>query len=194
MLDLLVHASQCRSPQCQYPNCRKVKGLFRHGIQCKIRASGGCVLCKKMWYLLQIHSRACKESDCGVPRCRYFIYSIYCILLDYFKMLFLLPPWKTDLKFYFLFLQRSERTFEKVAAAIWFPAEGCSHGDDETACCWGCCEYQLAKCTERVLLAKDWRETSLHTPHIHTIWIHSQRWFNRSKWGWWISGMTWPNW
>ncbi|CAL9774334.1 unnamed protein product [Musa acuminata subsp. burmannicoides] len=70
MLDLLVHASQCRSPQCQYPNCRKVKGLFRHGIQCKIRASGGCVLCKKMWYLLQIHSRACKESDCGVPRCR----------------------------------------------------------------------------------------------------------------------------
>uniref|UniRef100_A0A2P2MUJ5 histone acetyltransferase n=1 Tax=Rhizophora mucronata TaxID=61149 RepID=A0A2P2MUJ5_RHIMU len=70
MLDLLVHASQCRSPHCQYPNCRKVKGLFRHGIQCKIRASGGCVLCKKMWYLLQLHARACKESECHVPRCR----------------------------------------------------------------------------------------------------------------------------
>ncbi|XP_050225725.1 histone acetyltransferase HAC1 [Mercurialis annua] len=70
MLDLLVHASQCRSPQCQYPNCRKVKGLFRHGIQCKTRASGGCVLCKKMWYLLQLHARACKESECHVPRCR----------------------------------------------------------------------------------------------------------------------------
>ncbi|CAD5186956.1 unnamed protein product [Musa acuminata subsp. malaccensis] len=70
MLDLLVHASQCRSPQCQYPNCRKVKGLFRHGIQCRTRASGGCVLCKKIWYLLQIHSRACKESECSVPRCR----------------------------------------------------------------------------------------------------------------------------
>ncbi|GAB2268624.1 hypothetical protein Dimus_003577 [Dionaea muscipula] len=70
MLDLLVHASQCRSPNCQYPNCRKVKGLFRHGIQCKVRASGGCVLCKKMWYLLQLHSRACKESECHVPRCR----------------------------------------------------------------------------------------------------------------------------
>ncbi|OWM69462.1 histone acetyltransferase HAC1-like isoform X2 [Punica granatum] len=70
MLDLLVHASQCRSAQCQYPNCRKVKGLFRHGIQCKIRASGGCVLCKKMWYLLQLHARACKESECHVPRCR----------------------------------------------------------------------------------------------------------------------------
>ncbi|KAK6142447.1 hypothetical protein DH2020_022795 [Rehmannia glutinosa] len=70
MLDLLVHASQCRSPHCQYPNCRKVKGLFRHGMLCKARASGGCVLCKKMWYLLQLHARACKESECNVPRCR----------------------------------------------------------------------------------------------------------------------------
>ncbi|XP_010063702.1 histone acetyltransferase HAC1 isoform X2 [Eucalyptus grandis] len=70
MLDLLVHASQCRSALCQYPNCRKVKGLFRHGIQCKTRASRGCVLCKKMWYLLQLHARACKEAVCHVPRCR----------------------------------------------------------------------------------------------------------------------------
>ncbi|KAL3007834.1 hypothetical protein AAZX31_07G000200 [Glycine max] len=70
MLDLLVHASQCRSAHCQYPNCRKVKGLFRHGMHCKTRASGGCVLCKKMWYLLQLHARACKESECHVPRCR----------------------------------------------------------------------------------------------------------------------------
>ncbi|KAL3615302.1 hypothetical protein CASFOL_040963 [Castilleja foliolosa] len=70
MLELLVHASQCRSANCQYPNCRKVKGLFRHGMLCKVRASGGCVLCKKMWYLLQLHARACKESECNVPRCR----------------------------------------------------------------------------------------------------------------------------
>ncbi|KAJ0968676.1 hypothetical protein J5N97_021553 [Dioscorea zingiberensis] len=70
MLDLLVHASQCRFPHCQYSNCRKVKGLFRHGIQCKTRVSGGCTLCKKMWYLLQLHARACKESECHVPRCK----------------------------------------------------------------------------------------------------------------------------
>ncbi|CAN6980265.1 unnamed protein product [Brassica rapa subsp. trilocularis] len=69
MLDLLVHAALCRAMYCQYPNCRKVKGLFRHGIRCTIRAAGGCVLCKKMWYLLQIHARACKESNCNVPRC-----------------------------------------------------------------------------------------------------------------------------
>ncbi|AQK61006.1 hypothetical protein Zm00014a_020282 [Zea mays] len=70
MLDLLVHASMCRSGSCQYPHCRKVKGLFRHGMQCKTRASGGCVLCKKMWYMLQLHARACKDSECKVPRCR----------------------------------------------------------------------------------------------------------------------------
>ncbi|KAG9136727.1 hypothetical protein Leryth_004498 [Lithospermum erythrorhizon] len=70
LLELLVHASQCRSPQCNYPNCIKVKLLFRHGFQCKVRASGGCPLCKKMWYLLQLHARACKESKCNVPRCR----------------------------------------------------------------------------------------------------------------------------
>ena len=70
MLDLLVHATLCRrATNCQYPNCRKVKALFRHGLGCQRRASGGCVLCKKMWYLLQIHARACKESNCAVPRC-----------------------------------------------------------------------------------------------------------------------------
>ncbi|KAK7274029.1 hypothetical protein RIF29_15099 [Crotalaria pallida] len=73
MLDLLMHASQCRSAHCQYPNCRKAKDLFRHRVHCKTRASGGRVLCKKMWYLLKLHARACKESQCHVPRCRYSI-------------------------------------------------------------------------------------------------------------------------
>jgi hypothetical protein len=76
MLDLLVHASMCRSGSCQYPHCRKVKGLFRHGMQCKTRASGGCVLCKKMWYMLQLHARACKDSECKVPRCR-FVHALH---------------------------------------------------------------------------------------------------------------------
>ncbi|KAG6550989.1 hypothetical protein Mapa_007604 [Marchantia paleacea] len=70
MLDLLVHASQCGVPSCAYPKCRSVKGLFRHGMMCKVRASGGCALCKRMWYLLQLHARACKESECRVPRCK----------------------------------------------------------------------------------------------------------------------------
>jgi E1A/CREB-binding protein len=70
MLELLVHASQCGVGTCQYPKCRSVKGLFRHGMNCRIRASGGCNMCKRMWYLLQLHARACKESECRVPRCK----------------------------------------------------------------------------------------------------------------------------
>lgn len=71
MLELLVHASQCGPMTvCQYPNCVRVKALFRHGIACRIRASGGCQLCKRMWYLLQLHARACKEAECRVPRCK----------------------------------------------------------------------------------------------------------------------------
>ncbi|KAF2307451.1 hypothetical protein GH714_028733 [Hevea brasiliensis] len=31
---------------------------------------GVCVLCKKMWYLLQLHAPSCKEPECHIPRCR----------------------------------------------------------------------------------------------------------------------------
>ncbi|XP_037455236.1 probable histone acetyltransferase HAC-like 1 [Triticum dicoccoides] len=70
MLDLLVHASTCRSSSCQFPNCLKVKELFLHGKQCKRRASGGCALRKKMWYMIQFHAQACRDSGCSMPRCR----------------------------------------------------------------------------------------------------------------------------
>ncbi|KAF3320843.1 putative histone acetyltransferase HAC-like 1 isoform X1 [Carex littledalei] len=70
MLELLGHASECRSPGCLYPNCRKIKGLFRHGVNCTVRIYKGCCLCKKIWYLLQLHARACKETVCNVPRCK----------------------------------------------------------------------------------------------------------------------------
>ncbi|XP_062229754.1 probable histone acetyltransferase HAC-like 1 [Phragmites australis] len=69
MLESLAHAVACRAPGCQYPNCRKLKALFHHGKKCQKRASGGCPLCKKMWGIIQFHARACKESQCNVPRC-----------------------------------------------------------------------------------------------------------------------------
>ncbi|CAA7396042.1 unnamed protein product [Spirodela intermedia] len=71
LLDLLVHASKCRTTHCTYPSCHNVKGLFHHGANCRIRMSGGCHSCKKMWYILHLHARACKEGpECRVPRCR----------------------------------------------------------------------------------------------------------------------------
>lgn len=69
-LDLLLHAAQCQLQHCQYQYCDKARGLFQHGRQCKVYSSGGCNLCKKLWYVLQLHARACKESECQLPRCR----------------------------------------------------------------------------------------------------------------------------
>ncbi|KQK17450.1 probable histone acetyltransferase HAC-like 1 isoform X1 [Brachypodium distachyon] len=70
MLDLLVHAHSCRAIPCLYPDCLRVKRLFKHAMICKIRAAKGCKVCQKMWSLLQLHARACKESKCSIPRCR----------------------------------------------------------------------------------------------------------------------------
>ncbi|XP_044405333.1 histone acetyltransferase HAC1 isoform X2 [Triticum aestivum] len=70
MLDLLVHASTCRSRSCQFPNCLKVKELFLHAKECKRRASGGCALRKKVWYMIRLHAQACRDSGCSMPRCR----------------------------------------------------------------------------------------------------------------------------
>ncbi|TVU21217.1 hypothetical protein EJB05_30842 [Eragrostis curvula] len=70
MLDLVVHVSKCRFGSCQYPDCQKFQGLFDHAMQCQTQASGGCAHCKKIWHMLDLHFRACKDSDCKVPRCR----------------------------------------------------------------------------------------------------------------------------
>lgn len=68
-LKALLHACQCRS-QCSYPDCILIKKLFYHAKECSARAAGGCDYCKKMWIILRLHARNCKESDCSVPRCR----------------------------------------------------------------------------------------------------------------------------
>ena len=68
-MTLLLHASTCRSPKCNSANCAKMKGLLKHGSQCKIKAQGGCNICKRIWALLQIHARQCKTDNCPVPNC-----------------------------------------------------------------------------------------------------------------------------
>ena len=66
---LLVHASSCRNAKCDNPNCAKVKQLFQHAMKCQTKAAGGCHLCRKIWTLLQVHSKGCVAHDCPVPRC-----------------------------------------------------------------------------------------------------------------------------
>jgi len=68
-MTLLQHAATCNSPKCPSANCTKMKGLLKHGAQCKVKAAGGCNVCKRIWALLQIHARQCKASQCPVPNC-----------------------------------------------------------------------------------------------------------------------------
>ena len=74
-MQLLVHASNCKQPQCKDPrfgtNCSKMKALLLHGNSCKVRLNGGCHICRRIWALLQIHARQCKmpHGRCKVPRC-----------------------------------------------------------------------------------------------------------------------------
>ncbi len=68
-MTLLLHASTCRSPECQSANCAKMKGLLKHGTTCKVKANGGCNVCKRIWALLQIHAKQCKQDNCPVPNC-----------------------------------------------------------------------------------------------------------------------------
>ncbi|XP_026384563.1 BTB/POZ and MATH domain-containing protein 2-like [Papaver somniferum] len=74
VLDLLLHAFQCELPQCQDPDCLKVKEMYSqgikcHGLRCTIPIFGGCDPCAKMWYVLQLHAQNCNKEFCYVPHC-----------------------------------------------------------------------------------------------------------------------------
>ena len=56
---------------CGFPACKGIEMLVRHFFNCKTRVPGGCVQCKRMWQLLELHSRMCNDPDsCNVPLCR----------------------------------------------------------------------------------------------------------------------------
>ncbi|KAL7543116.1 hypothetical protein ACHAXR_012415 [Thalassiosira sp. AJA248-18] len=66
---LIEHASRCQSSKCTSSNCQKMKSYLNHGQVCKIKASGGCKICKRIWTLLRIHAQQCKSSSCPIPQC-----------------------------------------------------------------------------------------------------------------------------
>ncbi|KAL5755078.1 hypothetical protein ACOSP7_023298 [Xanthoceras sorbifolium] len=58
---------------CNYTACKGLELLVRHFASCKLRVPGKCIHCKRMWQLLELHSRLCADSDvCRVPLCRNF--------------------------------------------------------------------------------------------------------------------------
>jgi hypothetical protein len=60
------------SGPCKFPACKGLEALVRHFASCRIKVPGGCIPCKRMWQLLELHSRMCQEAgSCKVPLCRY---------------------------------------------------------------------------------------------------------------------------
>lgn len=58
---------------CNFSACKGLESLVRHFSGCKTRVPGGCAHCKRMWQLLELHSRMCSETySCKVPLCRHF--------------------------------------------------------------------------------------------------------------------------
>ena len=68
-IHLIEHASRCKSTSCTSSNCAKMKSYMVHGKTCKLKASGGCLICKRVWTLLRIHAQKCKDAVCPVPQC-----------------------------------------------------------------------------------------------------------------------------
>jgi len=71
-IQLIEHAARCNSPDCASSNCAKMKKYMKHSSTCKVKASGGCKICKRIWYLLRIHAQQCKNSPCPIPQCMFF--------------------------------------------------------------------------------------------------------------------------
>ncbi|PKA60208.1 BTB/POZ and TAZ domain-containing protein 3 [Apostasia shenzhenica] len=56
---------------CNFSACKSLESLVRHFSSCKARSSGSCAHCKRMWQLLELHSRMCPQTgSCKVPLCR----------------------------------------------------------------------------------------------------------------------------
>nr|AAM61515.1 unknown [Arabidopsis thaliana] len=56
---------------CGFQACNGLEQLLKHLAGCKLRSiPGGCSRCKRMWQLLELHSRICVDSEqCKVPLC-----------------------------------------------------------------------------------------------------------------------------
>jgi len=68
-IQLIEHASRCKSSSCKSSNCAKMKSYLKHGQTCKLKTIGGCKICKRIWTLLRIHANQCKSSNCPIPQC-----------------------------------------------------------------------------------------------------------------------------
>jgi E1A/CREB-binding protein len=69
-MTLLLHTVSCCDTCCVSANCSRMKAILRHRAGCQIKARGGCLVCSRIWALIQIHAGQCKNRACLVPDCR----------------------------------------------------------------------------------------------------------------------------
>lgn len=69
-IQLIEHASRCNSKSCTSSNCAKMKSYLQHSRVCRVKATGGCRICKRIWTLLRIHAQKCKDRNCPIPQCQ----------------------------------------------------------------------------------------------------------------------------
>lgn len=65
----LLHAFQCHDAACANPSCPKKKIVVEHSKTCKLKAVGGCTVCKQVVELCGYHSKNCQTDNCTVPFC-----------------------------------------------------------------------------------------------------------------------------
>ncbi|GER38647.1 eukaryotic translation initiation factor 2 beta subunit-like [Striga asiatica] len=58
--DKVLNGSQV---SCGFSACKGLETLIRHFSCCKAKVPGGCAHCKRMWQLLELHSRMCNDPD-----------------------------------------------------------------------------------------------------------------------------------
>lgn len=72
---------------CNYSACKGLEMIVRHFASCKLRVPGGCIHCKRMWQLLELHSRLCVDSEaCRVPICRWALYTCHPIIMTWITL------------------------------------------------------------------------------------------------------------
>jgi E1A/CREB-binding protein len=72
-MKLLLHTSSCLVNPCPSQNCRKMKSLLSHSEVCPVRANKKvCQICRRVYALLHMHARDCRDEQCAVLHCRAF--------------------------------------------------------------------------------------------------------------------------
>lgn len=68
-LESLIHTSTCRDDSCTFGQCEKMKRIFNHARDCKLKTQKDCRICKQLIALCCFHAKNCEQTNCNVTFC-----------------------------------------------------------------------------------------------------------------------------